>query len=253
MRSIKIPVRFQAGNEARTDTFDVPVSDVALVLIDWWNYGDPKEGEDPPVAMGKTQAFLGRCRDAGMTIIHAPNHPVVDKYPQYEAIRDEVKAWLAEQPGTAGTGPHLDWPDRDNDVYTKARAMRHVGAGSQDDRDISRLLRPLPDEYVLATHDEFRYVLWQKGIKLLLYTGGALNECVQHRDTGINLLIGTDTRRTAFTVVFVEDCCTAIGSPKLSAEGMRVAMLEYFQRKIGFVAESGGVTVTTQDRERVSG
>jgi hypothetical protein len=85
---------------------------------------------------------------------------------------------------------------------------------------------------------EFRYVLWKENINLLLYIGGALNECMQHRDTGINSLAGIDTRRVPITIVVLADCSSAMGSPKVDAETTAEMMLEYFKYKIAFVASS---------------
>ena len=113
------------------------------------------------------------------------------------------------------------------------------------ERDLSRCLLPLQKEYVLASHDEFRYVLWKKGIKLLLYAGGALNECLQHRDTAINFLAGMDSRRTGFTIVVLEDCSYSKSTPKLGAHDMALAMFEYFKCKITFTANSKDIIFST--------
>jgi nicotinamidase-related amidase len=239
---IRVPVVCEVNREDRAGEFGCPVEEVALVLVDTWNGGDPKEGEAPRSHLLSTQMLLNRCRENGVTIIHAPNHPVVDRYPQYREISEEVRAFVEGQSSSDGTPPHLSWPPLDNDVLASALEIRKTGQGSQSKRDISRLLTPLESEYVLASHDEFRYVLWKRGVKLLLYAGGALNECMQHRDTGINLLIGSDGPRTGFTVVVLEDCSTATTSPRLNSQEMAIAMLEYFKRKIAFVGRSDEIT-----------
>lgn len=90
--------------------------------------------------------------------------------------------------------------------------------------------------------NEFCYVLWQHKIKLLLYAGGALNECMQHRDTAINFLAGSDSRRTGFTIVVLEDCSYAKSTPRLSEPDMAHAMLEYFKCKIAFAGNSKAIS-----------
>ena len=71
-----------------------------------------------------------------------------------------------------------------------------------------------------------------------MYIGGALNECMQHRDAGINLLAGSDSRRIPITIVVMEDCSEAMASPQFSAETAAKAMLDYFKFKIAFTANS---------------
>lgn len=252
---VKIPVTYYPpANLGHLDSdvegvFEVSSDEIALVLVDTWNSGDPEEGQEPSQSLKDTQAFLNTCRKHKVTIIHAPNHPVVDKYPQYHTIKETVQNYMANYPAKSETPPHLDWPPRDNNVQTQAKTLRtnppdiaQKNTQRMKKRDISRFLLPLENEYVLATHDEFRYVLWKKGIKLLLYVGGALNECMQHRDTGINFLMGMDSRQTPFTIVVLEDCSSAKPTPKLGERDMAHAMLEYFKCKITFVGNSKQIT-----------
>ena len=245
--TVKIPVKFyppgflESQSTDSESTFELPTSEVALVLVDTWNHSDPAEGQPPPQHTQNTQALLNACREHGITMIHAPNHPVVDKYPQYHTIKETVQDFWPQDPPE--NPPLLDWPPKDNNIYKQAQKMRSDAStpspsSNRKERDISRFLLPLEDEYVLATHNEFRYVLWQHKIKLLLYVGGALNECMQHRDTAINLLAGTDSRRTGFTIVVLEDCCYAKSTPRLSETDMAHAMLEYFKCKIAFAGNS---------------
>ena len=254
--ALRIPVKFYPpGNLGHIDTdargtFELPASEVALVLVDTWNSGDPEVGQDPPEDIKPTQNFLQTCRKHGVTVIHAPNHPVVDRYPQYHSIKETVQDFWPQEPPE--NPPFLDWPPKTNTVYTQARDMR-ANALTEDyalkhkvtERDISRFLLPLDDEYVLATHNEFRYVLWQHKIKLLLYVGGALNECMQHRDTAMNLLVGVDSRISGFTLVVLEDCSFAKPTPGLGERAMAHAMFEYFKCKIAFVANSKEIAFST--------
>jgi len=255
---VQIPVTYYPpGNlgDLKTDAegaFELPANEVALVLVDTWNSGDPEEGQEPSQSLKDIQTFLHTCREHNLTIIHAPNHPVVDKYPQYHTIKQTVQNYTANYPTQTKRPPHLDWPPRDNDVLAHAKTLRtnspnraQKNAQNMKERDISRFLLPLEKEHVLATHDEFRYVLWKKGIKLLHYVGGALNECMQHRDTGINFLVGMDSRQTGFTLVVLEDCSTAKPTPKLGERDMAHAMLEYFKCKITFTANSKNITFST--------
>ena len=255
---MKIPVAFYPpgfleGLETDSEgIFELPANEAALVLVDTWNNLDPEDGCEPSEILKNTQNFLNTCREHNLTIIHAPNRPVVEKYPQYHTIKETVQNYMANYPTQTETPPHLNWPPADNDVLTHAKSLRtnppntaQKSVQNMKERDISRFLLPREKEYVLATHDEFRYVLWKKGIKLLLYVGGALNECMQHRDTAINFLAGMDSRRTAFTIVVLEDCSYSKPTPKLGERDMAHAMLEYFKCKITFTANSKNITFHT--------
>lgn len=228
--------------------FQIPTAETALILVDTWNNADPKEGEEPTEFLKNVQNILQRSRQYGITVIHAPNQPVVDKYPQYHPLKGVVAAAMMDYPHQFVRPPFLKWPP-DNNIYTQASELRQKGREqgsvaqlSLEERAISRLLRPLEHEYVLATHEELRYVLWKKGINVLLYVGGALNECMLHRDTGINLLNGSDRDLSKFTIVVLEDCSEAIPALGLDVETTKRVMLDYYMRKIAFVANSKELT-----------
>ncbi|RIH65427.1 hypothetical protein D1164_09900 [Mariniphaga sediminis] len=230
--------------EEGNGTLEVPVNELAVVLVDTWNNNDPEEGEPASGYLKNLQELLEKCRKSGVTVIHAPNHPVVDKYPQYYTLRDTVAKVMESYPQSKSTPVFLDWPESNNKYYDLIRNNRSEGSAPayffspKSKRDISRFLTPLEDEFVVSTHNEFRYVLWKQGIKVILYTGGSLNECMLHRDTGINLLAGSDTRRTRFAIVVVEDCTYIMDSPETSYDEAKQAMLDYYKMKIAVVAHS---------------
>ncbi|HJZ12443.1 MAG TPA: hypothetical protein VJ521_09850, partial [Acidobacteriota bacterium] len=89
---------------------------------------------------------------------------------------------------------------------------------------------PREDEFVVASHNEFRYVLWKKQVKLLLYAGGATNECLLARPTGVFSVTIRHDEPTGFTVAVVEDC--TIPSPGVNADGATVkkTMMDFFER-----------------------
>ncbi len=238
---MKIAVRYSAIGKDYTGELDVAVDETALVLVDTWNWHDPEEDEEPPSYLRSSEACLNACREAGMTIIHAPNRPVTHRYAQHEVIEEEAepfkeKRYLPE---------HMAWPPRDSDVHQQASALRDAHQMSEaerqamfDKRTISKYLLPEDDELVISTHNAFRYALWKRGIKLLIYIGGALNECMLHRDTSLNYIVGSDSGKSNFTAVVLEDCVYAMPSESLTAEENVVAMLEYYRRKIAFTARS---------------
>ncbi len=101
---------------------------------------------------------------------------------------------------------------------------------------ISKYLWPLDNEYIVASHEEFRYALWKNGVRVLIYVGGSLNECVLQRDAGINLLAGADGRRVDFTIIVLEDCTDAMETPRFNSLEVKTAMLDYYMFKMAVVS-----------------
>ena len=257
---VSIPVTFYPTTEVEVDdegieriikkdgnaTLNVSSSDIALVLIDTWDYEDPKEGEEPNEFLGNIKILLEMCRQNGVTIIHAPSPPIIYKYAHYDRLEKEMEPVLKEYSSNESESqpPYLDWPPKYNDVFNQVDTIRSEAHAAeykalpQVERDISRLLRPLDNEYVIGTYPQYRYVLHKNKIKLIFYVGGALNECMLNREAGLNRLVGLDDERTNFKIVVFEDCTSAMASSSIDALTFKHAMLEYYKFKIAFVANS---------------
>jgi hypothetical protein len=225
-------------------SFEVPVDEVAIVLIDTWNSFESDKNAEMQNFFSRLDKFLKLCRENNVTVIHAPNHPVVDKYPQYHEIKSEVEEFMEGYPRIDTTvPPYLSWPVK-NEYKTKIDGLRSEGRTAEyhlnprSTRDISKYFLPLSNEYVVSSYDEYRYVLWKEKIKVILYTGGSLNECMLHRDTGINLLAGTDSGRTNFTLVVLEDCVFTLSCSKDNYLLTKQVMLDYYKQKIAVVSAS---------------
>ena len=65
-----------------------------------------------------------------------------------------------------------------------------------------------------------------------------MNECMLHRDTGINRLAGIDKERFPISIVVLEDCSETGGSVMLNDSLFSLAMSEYYKQKISFVSNS---------------
>ena len=180
-----------------------------------------------------------------MIIIHAPNHPVVDKYPQYQKIRQIVRDSLDHYKSKVKNPIFLHKPSKNsNEVWREGKDIRTIGRETaykitpRSSRDITIHLKPKENEYVIASYEELRYVIWRHNLKLLIYMGGATNECMLHRDTGINRFAGIDTKQFPITIVVLEDCSSAGGSLVLSDSLFSIAMIEYYKQKLSFVSSS---------------
>jgi hypothetical protein len=222
---------------------NVPTDEIALVLVD--TRDSPDESTEPGPMRLNQKRLLEKCREHGVTVIYAPNHPVVDKYPQYHRLKAEVDSFVNKYDLVPQHRPSfLLWPSLSNRIWQETQRIRGEGRAPafvirpNSERDISRHLTPLSNEYVLCSYMEFRYILFKERISLLLYIGGALNECMLHRETGINILAGIDGQRVPITIVVLEDCSSAMASPDVDSGTAAKVMLDYFKNKIALVANS---------------
>jgi nicotinamidase-related amidase len=261
---VSIPVRFlpdydierlSDGTVTKTlkygrGTIETTSDKVALVLVDTWEYSSDPMPE--PVGHYKNiAALLDEARAHGVTIIHAPNHPVVDKYPQYHSLHREVDAFLETSlagdvvrmlPWTGedrGYERIYGWPPpefrREVDAMRQEAIQKHYLGRPSSERDIAWFLCPRENEFVVQSSDELRYVLWLRKIYLLLYAGGATNECILHRPTGVLNLVGSD-----YVIVLLGDCTAPSPSPGCENQVVQKVFEDYYMRTTigGYVANS---------------
>jgi nicotinamidase-related amidase len=232
---------------------------IALVMIDTWEYsGDPMP--EPVGRYSNIAALLEEAQAHGVTVIHAPSHPVVDKYPQYHALRREVEAFLERRPlaeeltgmvpevGEDGYEQMIDWPPpefrHEVDGMREEALEEHYLGRPPGERDIAWFLRPREGEFVVQSSDELRYVLWKKGIFVLLYVGGATNECMLHRPAGVLNLVGSD-----YVIVLLGDCTAPTPSPWCENSVVQRVFEDYYARTAigGYVADSQDIVWNVAD------
>lgn len=219
--------------------------EVAFVLIDTWNTRDPPEGGTPTGTLKNTSDMLNTCREKGIAVIHAPSRPVVNKYKQYKKINKTVTELIASHTSRAidPNTDYLRWPPLDyfREAWTPRYDGRKPGWSNIDikkDLDISRFLTPLDTEHVVFSFDEFRFVLWKERIRVILYAGSSLNECMLHRDAGLNHLAGVDTKVAPFVLVVLADCSDAFGTPFVDAVTTKHVILHYMGSKLAYISNS---------------
>lgn len=219
---------------------------VALVLVDTWEYSSSPMPE-PVGHYENIAALLDKARAYGVTVVHAPNHPVVDKYVQYHALHREPQSFLRPSliekivlhvlPSLVKQREITNYPSREfarkvKEMRQEARAWHYMGE-SPSERDIAWFLRPKEDEFVVESSEELRYVLWMRKINLLLYVGGATNECILHRPTGVLNLVGSN-----YVIVLLGDCTSPSPSPWYDNDVVQKVFEDYYMRSIGYVANS---------------
>jgi nicotinamidase-related amidase len=220
---------------------------VALVLVDCWEHGNKSVQKEPTGYYKNILSLLKTCRAHDVTIIHAPNHPVVDKYAKYHALRREVSSFLQRTlterigsrffPSPRRWHAITKWPPprfrhEVQQMRENARA-RHYKGNPPGERDISRFFHPQANEFVIQSSQEFRYVLQRRKINLLFYVGGSTNECILHRPTGVLGLVGSN-----YVIVLLSDCTSPSPSPWCDSKLVQQVFEDYYMRSIGYVADS---------------
>jgi hypothetical protein len=221
------------------DTLIISPDKVGMILIDTWgsNESDSAISEQ----YKKIKSFLLKARKNNFTIIHAPNFPVVEKYPQFHKIKEIVKDSL-DKISKNRVPVFLDWSNVSYDSYNYLRHARKRSKSIiyQDspisERDISFHLRPTMNEYVLESTEELRYVLWRNKIEVLIYVGGDLNECMLFRPTGINLF-KLPGKTLPISIIVLEDCSNARGSLLFNDQLFSSAMIELYKQHV-FISQS---------------
>lgn len=233
-------------DKEKKKVINVTSDKAALVLIDTWEDDSGKLDN----CYRNIKTLLEQARKHGVTIIHAPSHPVVDRYPQYHALRGEVEAFLqasffeklvSRYYFAIKKGHKLaEWPPEVNVSAGKLKPVMHKFSwktlASMDtpgsDVDIALCFRPQNDEFVLFTEEELRYVLWRRRIQVLLYAGQRTNGCILDRPAGVLNLGGSN-----YTIVLIGDCSVPFPSPNYSTETVQKVFEEYYRRR-GFVTYS---------------
>jgi len=235
------------------ETITLPTHCVALVLVDFWGTGTEKDLLYVDELQRNIGELLRMCREHGVTIIHAPNKPGIDSYPQYHQLRARVREAMQEYPRQKNP-EFMAWPPYDNPLSRHMREVRARGWPDNLPRKIHYLAKPITDEYVAYTHEEFRYALWETETCFVMYAGYGLNNCILHRPTGINALAGTDSvheetycsfYRVPISIGIVKDCTLAGAIPGHSPEEARTSILEYLKVRLAYEIDSKAITFSS--------
>ncbi|MDD5727460.1 MAG: hypothetical protein PHV59_02750 [Victivallales bacterium] len=213
-------------------------SELALVLVDTWDQGKNKIS----LIRNRQKNFLQKCREAGVTIIYANNLLNSSGYIQYRKLTAEMRINHIKK-----TNQIPRYRLNKNKYSDFARKLRIEAKrpyyyihrlDNIKNRSISRFLKPELGDYIVNTFDEFMYVLHKNHIKIIMYMGGSINECMLHRDTGINILAGSDNYNMNYLIILIEDCIKAIRTENFDKETIKKVFLDYLKKKIAFISNS---------------
>ncbi|MBT3342755.1 MAG: isochorismatase family protein [Gemmatimonadetes bacterium] len=204
--------------EANTDyaylDWQLPMSQVALVLLDVWDrhYLKDTQQRAEQIIQDRLLPLVTACRQAGVRIIHAPSPPQAKKHPNWLQLDGWDKpSWPGEEA----------WPPQ---AFRRREAEFARYALPEEPRDAEREahrarlglhpdVRPVESEPVIATGEELH--LWCKGegVTSLVYAGFNTNACILHRDYGT-----LDMARRGYDILMVRDCTTGMESSQTHDE-----------------------------------
>lgn len=219
MKTLDLDVRYyhqipkayisEADNQHRTLHWQLPVENVALILVDVWadHYVKTHLDRGREITLTRIKPVLEAFRKLGALVVHAPSPDCAKKYPawvQY-AGDDEVK-------GRSGS-PGDDWPPQDFrrkiGPYAKwARPMEERNKLFDDiiaNRSVIPEVEPQGDDHVIVNGDQLHRLLRHKKILHLFYCGFAANMCVPFRDYGMRAM-----KARGYEIVLIRNCTTAI-------------------------------------------
>ena len=203
----------------------IPISQMALVLVDVWqrHYLKDTEARGEAIVTNTLVPLMNACRKAGVTIVHAPS-PVVAK---------QLPNWSRQQAaGSSQQAP--DWPPSEFrnlsgrfEIYKRPKEPRELERQKLSRHQIHPKAWPLENEAVVATGEELHLYCKQQGILFLLFAGFNTNACILSRDYGTMQM-----RNRGYEVILVRDCTTGMESketqPTLSQTNGAILMLEMF-------------------------
>lgn len=222
-------------------TWDLPVSQTALVMVDCWNT-HPIETHlenSGDIIADVIVPLLAACRDVGVTIVHAPSPPQARLYPEWVryAGPDELGQSAPAEGGPAW--PPAEFRRREGDyvAFERPTYLRDVQPYLTE-RRIVESIAPAADDFVVATGAQLHRLCRHRGILHLLYVGFATNMCVLHRDYGIIAM-----HQRGYNCVLLRDGTVGIEAAETyEARGLTRAAIYQVEMLFGVSSTAAAVT-----------
>ncbi len=190
--------------------WELATDETALVLVDCWDkhYVVSHEERSGQVIRERIAPALQACRQAGITIVHAPSPGTARAYPQWLRYAGDREL------GFAATPPPPDWPPEDfrsrkgdYAIFDKPPEPARDQWVKEFDkqRRIVQDIAPVEQDFVIATGEQLHRLLRDRRILHLLYCGFAANMCVPGRDYGTRAM-----KQRGYNIILLRDCTAAI-------------------------------------------
>ncbi len=218
-------------------TVTIPAAQTALVLVDCWDRHPVESFQKraTQIAREKILPTLEACREAGITIVHAPSPEVAKKYPQWLKYASDEELFGSPE-------PEAGWPPAEFRRQVRSYNDSPYGRPAEPIREqwlndenlfpamrIMELLEPQADDFVVATGEQLHRLCGDQQILHLLYAGFAANICVQFRDYGMRPM-----HERGYHTILLRDCTAAIeGSHTLAGQWLLKAAIFNIELKVG--------------------
>lgn len=167
-------------------------AETALVMVDCWDT-HPIEthlANSGQIVEQVIAPLREACRDAGLTIVHAPSPPQARLYPQWVRYAGDAELGYQSVPSTNDpTWPPNEFRQRTGayEAFQRVQYLRSVQPYLEH-RRICEAIAPRDDEFVIATGAQLHRLCRHRGVVHLLYVGFATNMCILMRDYGIQAM-----------------------------------------------------------------
>ena len=212
----------------------------ALILVDVWNahYIESLTSRQNQIIQEVIVPVLGAARRAGIVVIHAPGPDVAksEHIPQPSwflpgwppvPFCNREKEYVIYRP------PPVQQPH----YITRWEPIRQTLA-------IHPLVKPLPEEPILASGTELHYRLLERRVLHLFYVGFATNMCILERTYGIRRM-----SQAGYNTILIRDATTAVESAD-TIDGMlatKMAIREVEHRHGFTVASADFIAACNRD------
>lgn len=228
----------ETNTDYATLEWKIPVSNVALVLVDVWEKHYLKEAEDRAdnIIENNLVPLLRTCRNSEITVIHAPSAPVAKLHPNWVRLIDpDGSEWSNKD-----QWPPKSFRNKSGDFQSYARPREPREAERREivfPHVFHPMVEPVGEEPVVANGEELHKYCRQNEILFLLYAGFNTNACLITRDYGMLQM----SNNRGYETILVRDCTTGMESrysqPTLGQTNGATQFFEMF----------GQYTVTTSD------
>lgn len=183
------------------------------MLLDVWSRHYLKEPTDraDKIINEKFVPLLKKCRESGMTVIHAPSPQVAIKHPNWVKLISEAElnpvqdTWPPREfRGLNGSYKAFKRPFEPRDSEIQAMVNPHK---------FHPIAMPIEGEGVIANGEELHRYCKQKGILFLFFAGFNTNACMITRDYGA---LQMNTR--GYQISVIRDCTTGMENKETQAK-----------------------------------
>ena len=236
----------EANFEPAFVEWEIDPAHAALVMVDCWDRHPIVTHQERASAIcsERIAPVAQACRDAGVTVIHAPSPPQARKYPQWTKFADDADLFGA--PSEAPQWPPEEMREGKGDCAQFSKPAEPVKdawiEAELEHRDIIDCLKPQPHEFVVATGAQLHRLCRHREILHLFYAGFAANMCVPGRDYGMRAF-----NRRGYNLVLLRDCTTAIeAATTFDALALTEAAVMEVEMLLGFTLTSDELIAACQ-------